>query len=153
MRRGARWTVPGNDHLSRLTGHFERGTTVSVQPIRLFGDPVLRTPAAPVVEIITPPAAPAKVIKEVARPIPPEPVSPAPKEPGKLAGARPTRPLGAAATEPPEGATLEEKIAALERREIASALAATGGNKSHAAQRLGLSRQGLLNKMDRYGLK
>ncbi len=53
----------------------------------------------------------------------------------------------------PEGATLEEKIAALERREIAAALAATGGNKSHAAQRLGLSRQGLLNKMDRHGLK
>ncbi len=56
-------------------------------------------------------------------------------------------------SEAPEGATLEEKIAALERREIAAALAATGGNKSHAAQRLGLSRQGLLNKMDRHGLK
>lgn len=52
-----------------------------------------------------------------------------------------------------EGVTLEEKIAALERREIAAALAATSGNKSHAAQRLGLSRQGLLNKMDRHGLK
>jgi DNA-binding NtrC family response regulator len=33
------------------------------------------------------------------------------------------------------------------------ALAATQGNRSHAATRLGLSRQGLLNKMDRYGLK
>jgi DNA-binding NtrC family response regulator len=52
-----------------------------------------------------------------------------------------------------EGATLEEKIAGLERREIAAALAATGGNRSHAAARLGLSRQGLLNKMDRHGLK
>jgi DNA-binding NtrC family response regulator len=52
-----------------------------------------------------------------------------------------------------EGATLEEKIAALERREIALALEATGGNRSQAATRLGLSRQGLLNKMDRYGLK
>jgi DNA-binding NtrC family response regulator len=52
-----------------------------------------------------------------------------------------------------DGATLEEKIAALERREIAAALAATSGNRSHAAQRLGLSRQGLLNKIDRYGLK
>src|SRR6185295_17776504 len=52
-----------------------------------------------------------------------------------------------------EGSTLEEKIAALERREIAAALAATSGNRSHAAQRLGLSRQGLLNKMDRHGLK
>ena len=52
-----------------------------------------------------------------------------------------------------EGATLEEKIAALERREIALALEATGGNRSQAATRLGLSRQGLLNKMDRHGLK
>jgi transcriptional regulator with PAS, ATPase and Fis domain len=58
-----------------------------------------------------------------------------------------------AAPSAPEGTTLEEKIAALERREIAAALLATGGNKSHAAQRLGLSRQGLLNKMDRHGLK
>jgi DNA-binding NtrC family response regulator len=50
-------------------------------------------------------------------------------------------------------ATLEEKITALERREIARALQTTGGNKSQAAAKLGLSRQGLLNKMDRYGLK
>jgi DNA-binding NtrC family response regulator len=49
--------------------------------------------------------------------------------------------------------TLEEKIAALERREIARALQATQGNRSQAASRLGLSRQGLLNKLDRYGLK
>ncbi|WP_437754627.1 helix-turn-helix domain-containing protein [Sorangium sp. So ce1389] len=47
----------------------------------------------------------------------------------------------------------EEKLAALERREIAAALRATQGNRSQAAARLGLSRQGLLNKMDRYGLK
>jgi S-layer protein len=31
--------------------------------------------------------------------------------------------------------------------------AATGGNKSHAAEKLGLSRQGLLNKLSRHGLK
>ena len=54
----------------------------------------------------------------------------------------------------PGGAsTLEEKIAHLERHEIAAALAATQGNRSHSAARLGLSRQGLLNKMERYGLK
>lgn len=52
-----------------------------------------------------------------------------------------------------EGMTLEEKIAVLEKREIMKALLATGKNRSQAAQRLGLSRQGLLNKMDRYGLK
>ncbi|HEU4405282.1 MAG TPA: sigma-54 dependent transcriptional regulator [Polyangiaceae bacterium] len=53
----------------------------------------------------------------------------------------------------PEPATLDEKIAALERAEIARALAACQGNRSHAAERLGLSRQGLLNKMARYGIK
>ncbi|HVY48535.1 MAG TPA: sigma-54 dependent transcriptional regulator [Minicystis sp.] len=52
-----------------------------------------------------------------------------------------------------DGATLEEKITLLERREIAAALEATSGNKSQAAARLGLSRQGLLNKLERYGLK
>ncbi|WP_437926358.1 sigma-54 dependent transcriptional regulator [Sorangium sp. So ce291] len=62
-------------------------------------------------------------------------------------------PAAAGSDEPAEGATLEEKIAALERREIAAALRATQGNRSQAAARLGLSRQGLLNKMDRYGLK
>jgi transcriptional regulator of acetoin/glycerol metabolism len=43
-------------------------------------------------------------------------------------------------------------IADLERRELSAALAATGGNKSQAALRLGLSRQGLLNKLARHGL-
>jgi transcriptional regulator with PAS, ATPase and Fis domain len=64
-------------------------------------------------------------------------------------------PAQGAGSEPPDGGgkTLEEKIAALERREIAAALRATQGNKSQAAAQLGLSRQGLLNKMDRYGLK
>ncbi|KYF94274.1 two-component system response regulator [Sorangium cellulosum] len=62
-------------------------------------------------------------------------------------------PAASPGDEPAEGATLEEKIAALERREIAAALRATQGNKSQAAARLGLSRQGLLNKMDRHGLK
>jgi DNA-binding NtrC family response regulator len=48
--------------------------------------------------------------------------------------------------------TLEAKIAALERTELAQALATTGGNKAQAALRLGLSRQGLLNKLSRHGL-
>ncbi|MFO0588873.1 MAG: sigma-54 dependent transcriptional regulator [Polyangiaceae bacterium] len=52
-----------------------------------------------------------------------------------------------------ETGTLEEKIAALEIREISRALAETSGNRSHAAERLGLSRQGLLNKIARYGLR
>ncbi len=49
--------------------------------------------------------------------------------------------------------TLEEKIAALEQSEIAKALVETAGNRSHAAEKLGLSRQGLLNKIARYGLR
>ena len=52
----------------------------------------------------------------------------------------------------PPGATLEAKLAALERHELGAALSAVGGNKSQAALRLGLSRQGLLNKLARYGL-
>ena len=41
----------------------------------------------------------------------------------------------------------------LERRAIANALALEGGNRSRAARRLGLSRQGLLNKVARYGME
>jgi transcriptional regulator with PAS, ATPase and Fis domain len=52
-----------------------------------------------------------------------------------------------------DAATLEEKIAHLERSEIGAALEATSGNRTQAAARLGLSRQGLLNKIERYGLK
>jgi DNA-binding NtrC family response regulator len=63
------------------------------------------------------------------------------------------RPSSSAEAPAAEDATLEEKIAALERREIARALEATQGNRSHAATKLGLSRQGLLNKMERYGLR
>lgn len=66
---------------------------------------------------------------------------------------RSAAPGAAGAAAETEGKTLEEKIAALERREITRALEATQGNKSQTAALLGLSRQGLLNKMDRYGLK
>jgi DNA-binding NtrC family response regulator len=69
------------------------------------------------------------------------------------AGGQAPSALGAGGHDEGEGTTLEEKIAALERREIARALQATSGNRSQAAAKLGLSRQGLLNKMDRYGLK
>ncbi len=54
----------------------------------------------------------------------------------------------------PEGpaTTLGDKVEQLERREIEVALSETHGNKSRAATLLGLSRQGLLNKLQRYGL-
>ena len=64
-----------------------------------------------------------------------------------------TPPPGAQSVLADPGATLEEKIAALEQAEISRALAETGGNRSQAAERLGLSRQGLLNKMARHGLR
>ncbi len=48
--------------------------------------------------------------------------------------------------------TLAAKIEALERREIELALARHDGNRTRAADALGLSRQGLLNKMARFGL-
>lgn len=49
--------------------------------------------------------------------------------------------------------TLEEEVAALERRRISEALDRTGRNHTHAARELGLSRAGLLKKMDRMGLR
>jgi DNA-binding NtrC family response regulator len=49
------------------------------------------------------------------------------------------------------GLTLAEKVEALERREIEAALVRFHGNRTHAAEALGLSRQGLLKKMARYG--
>src|SRR5262249_55584765 len=50
------------------------------------------------------------------------------------------QPAARASEAPDDGATLEEKIAALEQREIVAALEATRGNRSQAAARLGLSR-------------
>jgi len=52
-----------------------------------------------------------------------------------------------------DSSTLDEKVARLERREIEAALVKHAGNRSHVAARLGLSRQGLLTKMARHGLK
>jgi transcriptional regulator with PAS, ATPase and Fis domain len=51
-----------------------------------------------------------------------------------------------------EATTLQQRVEALERREIEAALARFHGNRTKTAEELGLSRQGLLNKMSRYGL-
>jgi two-component system, NtrC family, response regulator AtoC len=61
-----------------------------------------------------------------------------------------TLPFAGEATHVPTG-TLSEQIETLERREIERALIAHHGNRTHAAEALGLSRQGLLKKMERYG--
>ncbi|MEJ2408828.1 MAG: sigma-54 dependent transcriptional regulator, partial [Novosphingobium sp.] len=53
----------------------------------------------------------------------------------------------------PQAQTLEQEIAALERRRITQALERTGNNHTHAARELGLSRVGLLKKMGRMGLR
>ncbi|MBI1207583.1 MAG: response regulator [Azospirillum sp.] len=57
--------------------------------------------------------------------------------------------------EPNDGydCTLPAQVAALERRLITEALAATANNHSRTARRLGISRIGLLNKLDRLGLR
>ena len=64
-------------------------------------------------------------------------------------------PLAPAATEPAAAAddaelcrSLPEQIAALERRAIAAALRATGGNKLAAARRLGISRATLYGRLE-----
>ncbi|WP_179505014.1 MULTISPECIES: sigma-54-dependent transcriptional regulator [unclassified Sphingomonas] len=56
-------------------------------------------------------------------------------------------------TLPAANVTLEEEVAALERRRIIEALERTGHNHTHTARDLGLSRVGLLKKMDRMGLR
>ncbi|MDZ7579952.1 MAG: sigma 54-interacting transcriptional regulator [Deltaproteobacteria bacterium] len=48
------------------------------------------------------------------------------------------------------GLPLQKAIEQLERRLVASALQAANGNRSQAARDLGLTRQGLLNKIKRY---
>jgi len=48
---------------------------------------------------------------------------------------------------------LRGRVGDTERQAIEEALAATGGNQTHAAARLGISRRGLIYKMERYGLK
>jgi DNA-binding NtrC family response regulator len=55
--------------------------------------------------------------------------------------------LAASADKP---GTLQQKIEELERREIAIALERFNNNRTRAAEALGLSRQGLLKKLERY---
>jgi transcriptional regulator with GAF, ATPase, and Fis domain len=65
--------------------------------------------------------------------------------------------LGAAAPEPapatkPTSRVLKAQVEELERRELIRVLGEVGINRSKAAEKLGLSRFGLLKKMKRYGL-
>lgn len=52
-----------------------------------------------------------------------------------------------------DGMTLQEITEQMERRMVARALRETGGNRSQAARKLGLTRQGLHNKIARYHIE
>ena len=67
------------------------------------------------------------------------PVTPARSEPAPAAAA-------------PRATTLKDAVEELERRMIASALETTRNNQQQTARLLGLSRQGLINKLKRYAL-
>jgi Nif-specific regulatory protein len=54
--------------------------------------------------------------------------------------------------DPTEDTTLPKMVERLERQMITHTLQETSGNRSQAARRLGLTRQGLLNKIGRYGI-
>ena len=56
----------------------------------------------------------------------------------------------AASVRPPLEGNLPEAVADLERRLIEAALHESAHNQVQAAKKLGLSRQGLINKMKRY---
>ena len=51
------------------------------------------------------------------------------------------------------GRTLKERIGRIEKRLLEEALAERGGNQTRTAEDLGLTRQGLIKKMERYGIK
>src|SRR5262249_13494209 len=53
---------------------------------------------------------------------------------------------------PLDGPSLREQLEAFERNLITRALAATGGNQSEAARRLGTSRVTLIDKIKKYGI-
>ncbi|MBW8888130.1 MAG: sigma-54-dependent Fis family transcriptional regulator [Fibrobacteres bacterium] len=78
--------------------------------------------------------------------------------PDRIQGAPgPAAPAGTAATAPiaqlPKDLMLDEAVMALEVEWINRAMQASGGNISQSARALGLSRQGLHNKLAKYGIK
>ena len=53
---------------------------------------------------------------------------------------------------PPKLESLKKAVAEMEKRMISEALESTRNNQQQAAKTLGLSRQGLINKMKRYAI-
>jgi DNA-binding NtrC family response regulator len=54
---------------------------------------------------------------------------------------------------PEPSGRLQQELEGLEQRRIVEALAAAGNNQQRTARALGLSRQGLINKLKRYGIR
>src|SRR6202035_1658308 len=73
---------------------------------------------------------------------------PASTTPGQDAGDTAREPTG---SERASGRSLQDQIDQLESSAIATALAASGGNKTRAAELLGISRYGLTLKLKRLG--
>jgi DNA-binding NtrC family response regulator len=74
--------------------------------------------------------------------------------PSASAAARPDQRLPPAGPgDVPESLRLDERVDAVESEAIRTALAAAGGNKSRAAQMLGITRNGLALKMKRLGIR
>jgi two-component system response regulator AtoC len=48
---------------------------------------------------------------------------------------------------------LRDRVDALERRSLVSALEEFSGNQTRAAEKLGISRRALIYKMEKFGLK
>jgi two-component system NtrC family response regulator len=51
------------------------------------------------------------------------------------------------------GVDVRQQIADVERASILAVLDACGGNQTHAARKLGLSRRALIYRMEKHGLK
>jgi two-component system NtrC family response regulator len=69
------------------------------------------------------------------------------------AGEAPNDPAATSLVDAPELGLLDAAVLELETRLIKEAMAATGGNQSEAARRLGISRPGLIKKLARLGLR
>jgi DNA-binding NtrC family response regulator len=52
----------------------------------------------------------------------------------------------------PASTSMRDQMDELERRNLREALQEAGGNRTHAARRLGISRRALLYKLKKYGL-
>jgi transcriptional regulator with GAF, ATPase, and Fis domain len=77
---------------------------------------------------------------------------PAPQPTAPPTVAPPATPMAPPATPPPAEGGLKDEVHSLERARIKDALERCGGNQTHAAKLLGISRRSLIVKMDLYQL-